>query len=147
MTGEEWLGERWVDPLAPPVVTESKLSNGELNQLCIELMNWKEINFGESILFGVDEDHIEWDVDQDGVLDFLNDDTLSQLLIDEMAKEWCVEISSRTVSAEGKLLKRWNAYFWEPELKFPQVGGMAVNPNRRKSIVLAALKAKKVIPW
>jgi len=141
-------GDSWEDPLAPPVVTETDLNNWQLTLLCAQkIMNWQKIEFGE-VLWGVDEDHIEWEEDRDGALDFLESPILSDMLLNEMAKDFCVEVSSRTLSVDGELLKRWNAYFWEPALvaQFPQAGDMAVNLDRKRSIVLAALKAKKVIP-
>ena len=116
-----------------------QLTDFELNRFCAtEIMKWKEIWFSGDLLWGPDEDHIM----SEGEVDFLNNPELIELLLKEMAKKWCAEISCRTVSDEGKILEQWNCYFWEPSLKALGKGAKHQDPDLKRAVVIAAWKAE-----
>lgn len=114
-------------------------TDGELNRFCAE-----EVMELEPIILGSKKWFAGYRLDPRGAtidyFDPLTNPTHNDLLLEHMAKKWCVEISHRSVTVDGIIIKQWDCFFWAPIEN--RDGAKHVGPDRKRTIVTAAWKAE-----
>lgn len=125
-----------------PITGMDSITDGELNRFCAE-----EVMELEPIILGSKKWFAGYRLDPRGAtidyFDPLTNPTHNDLLLEHMAKKWCVEISHRSVTVDGIIIKRWDCSFWESNLKIENRNGAKHDgPDRKRVIVIAAWKAE-----
>ncbi len=124
-----------------------QLTDDELNRFCAEkIMNWTFVDKytlnplttpmcdawfdGEEYVMRIDD----WAP--------LTDPTSCESLLVQMAKKWCTELSSRSVTVDGIIIQRWDCFFWEPNIDIVSRNGATYHGEIKRAIVIAAWKAE-----